>query len=198
MRKAIWITGLVLFLGFTGTQSAIANETGDSQNIDSQQLLQLDQDADQLEDSVDTIVEKKAGGNEASKHYIGIAGDTALTEENASLQREMNATVISKFNVWRNISIRPSVRIVDDPVFNVPVTYDFPRAGVSPYVGGGVSIQSGEGEEVSPLAVVGVDLPVTENVTANAALNATFNGGSANNGGNDTELRAVVGLGYNF
>lgn len=198
MRKAIWITGLVVFLGFTGTQSAIANELQDSHNIDPIDLQQLDQDADQLEDSVDTIVEKKAGGNEASKHYIGIAGDTALTEENASLQREMNATVISKFNIWKNISVRPSVRIVDDPVFNLPVTYDFPRAGVSPYVGGGVSIQPGEGEKVRPLAVVGVDLPVSDNVTANAVLNATFNGDSANISGDDTELRAVVGLGYNF
>lgn len=192
-KLAFWLllSGFVA-LPFVASGKAIANEV-EAQTPQNMNLNQLRQDADQLETDVDQTTNKdKRGAN-----YIGIAADTAINDENASLQREMNSTIISKFLVYSNpqanvnLSVRPGVRIVDDPVFTLPITYDFSRpGGVSPYVGGGVSVQTGENSSTDPLAVVGLDLPVTKNITANTALNATF--------ADKTDLRATVGIGYNF
>ncbi|MEA5571094.1 hypothetical protein [Calothrix sp. UHCC 0171] len=126
------------------------------------------------------------GGN------IGLGGDTALSEGGFS--------VISKIGLTRNFSLRPSAVIGDNTVFLVPVTVDFPvesvtdtgtqRISVAPYLGAGVAIATGDDTDVGFLLTGGVDVPVSPQFTANAAINVGFI--------DDTEVGLSLGIGYNF
>ncbi|MDM9382758.1 S-layer homology domain-containing protein [Chlorogloeopsis sp. ULAP01] len=127
------------------------------------------------------------GGN------IGFGGNTALGSGNFA--------VTSKFSVFNNFSIRPGAIIGDDTVFLVPITYDFAFRGVdnpvgggsfpiSPYVGAGVSIGTGDNSDVSFLLTGGLDYPLSRQFTVNAAVNAAFVDGA--------DVGLLLGIGYNF
>jgi uncharacterized surface protein with fasciclin (FAS1) repeats len=127
------------------------------------------------------------GGN------IGFGGNTALGSGNFA--------VTSKFSVFNNFSIRPGAIIGDDTVFLVPITYDFAFRGVdnpvgagsfpvSPYIGAGVSIGTGDDTDVGFLLTGGLDYPLSRQFTINAAVNASFV--------DDTDVGLLLGIGYNF
>ena len=151
-----------------------------------------------LLDGVDALQRTiDAGTKFSTKNYIGIAADLSLGEDNAALTKMINLMVITKFSLFNNVSLRPGIRIADNPAFSLPVTYDFNRLGISPFVGGGLNLLTGDntGEmdvstTVRPLVTIGVDVPLSRSITGNATLNTTF--------GNSTDLRLVTGLAYNF
>ncbi|MFQ4142880.1 fasciclin domain-containing protein [Chlorogloeopsis sp. ULAP02] len=127
------------------------------------------------------------GGN------IGFGGNTALGSGNFA--------VTSKFSVFNNFSIRPGAIIGDDTIFLVPITYDFAFRGVnnpvgggsfpvSPYIGAGVSIGTGDNSDVSFLLTGGLDYPLSRQFTVNAAVNAAFVDGA--------DVGLLLGIGYNF
>ncbi|MEP0870453.1 hypothetical protein NDA01_11640 [Trichocoleus desertorum AS-A10] len=120
---------------------------------------------------------------------VGITGDTALGDT--------NFTVLSKIGLTRTISVRPSVMIGDDADILIPVTLDFPsytadEIGISaaPYVGAGVAITTGDSDVVRLLLTGGVDVPLTPQFTATAAVNAAVF--------DDTDIGLLLGVGYNF
>jgi hypothetical protein len=124
------------------------------------------------------------GGN------IGLGGDTALGEGSFS--------VISKIGLTNNISARPAAIIGDDTVFLIPVTYDFAlqtedpfeEVPYAPYVGGGVAIATGDGDNIGLLLTGGVDFRVSSQFTANAGVNVGFLDG--------TDVGLTLGIGYTF
>jgi hypothetical protein len=130
--------------------------------------------------------------------YIGVGGNIGFGGDSA-LGRG-NFTVISKIGLIDTLSARPSMVIGDDPAILVPLTVDFPISSVletgevnleaAPYVGGGIVVSTGSDSTVRPLATAGVDVPVTDQITANAAVNAAFF--------DDTEFGIVLCVGYNF
>lgn len=129
--------------------------------------------------------------------YIGIAGNIGLGGDTAL--GDSSFMVISKIGLTTRIAVRPSVAIESDPVILVPVTYDFSlrpvdafteRLPISPYVGGGVAISTGEDSEVGPLLTAGADFPITPRFTATASVNAAFL--------DETEVGLLIGIGYNF
>lgn len=120
---------------------------------------------------------------------VGLTGDTALGDT--------NFTVLSKIGLTRTISVRPSVIIGDDADILIPVTLDFPSytaddIGISaaPYVGAGVAITTGDSDAVRLLLTGGVDVPLTPQFTATAAVNAAVF--------DDTDIGLLFGVGYNF
>ncbi|WP_414543365.1 fasciclin domain-containing protein [Nostoc sp. CCY0012] len=123
---------------------------------------------------------------------IGIAGDRTLSESNFA--------VISKVGLTNTISVRPSVIFGDDTMFLVPVTLDFsPRAtdalggqqfAISPYVGAGVAIETGDGSDVGLLLTGGVDVPLGDRFTVTGGVNAAFL--------DSTDVGLLLGIGYNF
>lgn len=120
---------------------------------------------------------------------VGITGDTALGDT--------NFTVLSKIGLTPTISVRPSVMIGDDADILIPVTLDFPSytadgVGISaaPYVGAGVAITTGDSDVVRLLLTGGVDVPLTPQFTATAAVNAAVF--------DDTDVGLLLGVGYNF
>lgn len=131
--------------------------------------------------------------------YIGIAGNLGLSGGSTDLSRG-NFAVISKIGLTNTFSVRPSAVIGDNTTILIPVTYDFPvvrtqeigeaRIGIAPYVGGGVAISTGDNSEVSGLISGGVDLPITRQFTANAAVNVGFF--------NETDIGLLLGVGYTF
>lgn len=125
------------------------------------------------------------GGN------IGLSGDTALGDG--------NFTIISKIGLTRNIAVRPSVVLGNDATFLIPVTYDFSIRQaealeevlpLAPYVGAGVSIATGDNDNIGLLLTGGIDVPLNSQFTANAAVNVGI--------ADETDVGLAIGVGYNF
>ncbi len=138
------------------------------------------------------------GSNGSGSNYIGIAGNIGLSGD--SPLGDGNFMIISKVGLTDILSLRPSVVLGDDTVILVPVTYDFSFKQVndpfreplpfSPYVGAGIALETGDDSELSFLLSGGVDVPLTNKLTATAAVNAAFF--------DETDLGLSVGVGYNF
>ncbi|MEP0879999.1 hypothetical protein NDI49_00365 [Trichocoleus sp. ST-U3] len=122
---------------------------------------------------------------------IGFGGDSALGDGSFA--------VISKIGLTNTLSVRPSVLLGDDTTFLLPVTYDFnirqsdPFEPVrfAPYVGGGVTISTGDDSDIGFLVTGGVDVPLTRQFTANAALNIGFQS-------DEVPVGLILGVGYTF
>ena len=122
---------------------------------------------------------------------LGLSGDTALGDG--------NFTIISKIGLTRNIAVRPSVVLGDDATFLIPLTYDFsirPAEALeevfplAPYVGAGVSIATGDNDNIGLLLTGGIDVPLNSQFTANAAVNVGI--------ADETDFGLAIGVGYNF
>jgi hypothetical protein len=129
--------------------------------------------------------------------YIGVAGNIGLGGDSAL--GDTNFTVISKIGLTNVFSARPSVVIGDDPVVLIPLTYDLTARSadafsdtfaIAPYIGAGVAIETSGDADVGLLLTGGVDVPLSANFTANAAVNAAFL--------DETDVGLVLGVGYNF
>ena len=106
-------------------------------------------------------------------------------------------TIFSKIGLTNNLSARPAIVVGSEPALLLPVTVDFPvrsvangRVGIAPYVGGGAVISTGNDSVVRALVTGGVDVPLSEEFTANAGVNVGFFG--------KTEVGLRLGVGYNF
>jgi len=137
------------------------------------------------------------GTTRGGSSYIGVAGNLGLGGDSAL--GDGNFMIISKVGITDILSIRPSVVLGDDTVILAPVTYDFSfdssdpfseALPFSPYVGAGVALATGDDSELSFLVTGGVDVPLTNKLTATAAINAAFF--------DETDLGVSVGVGYNF
>jgi hypothetical protein len=123
------------------------------------------------------------GGN------IGIEGDTSLGDGAFA--------AISKIGLTDTISFRPTALVEEDAIFLLPVTVDFfaeeisdTGFNVAPYVGAGLSLNTGEGDTVGIVATGGLDIPLSSDFTANAAANVKFI--------DDTDVGILLGVGYNL
>ncbi|MBD2066579.1 hypothetical protein H6F93_03420 [Leptolyngbya sp. FACHB-671] len=135
--------------------------------------------------------------------YIGVGGNIGLGDGDTALG-EGSFAVFSKIGLTSFLSVRPAVLFSDDPTILVPVTFDFIPGvtdvtedvsgelglRVSPYVGGGVAISTGDDGSVDFLLSGGVDVPITSRITATAAVNATVFDNPA--------VGLMLGVGYNF
>lgn len=135
--------------------------------------------------------------------YIGVGGNIGLGDGDTALG-DGSFAIFSKIGLTDIISVRPAVLFSDDPTILIPVTFDFipgvtgvtedlsGRLGlrISPYIGGGVAISTGGGDAFDFLLSGGVDVPLTPQFTATAAVNATLF--------NNTAVGLLLGLGYNF
>lgn len=135
--------------------------------------------------------------------YIGAGGNLGLGDGDSAVG-EGSFAIFSKIGLTRNISARPSVLFSDDPTILLPVTFDFIPGvtqvtenvsgeiglRVSPFVGGGVAISTGDDSGVDFLLTGGVDVPISSRFTATATVNATLF--------DNTAVGLLLGLGYNF
>ncbi|NJP18232.1 MAG: hypothetical protein HC763_03965 [Hydrococcus sp. CRU_1_1] len=131
--------------------------------------------------------------------YIGIGGNIGIG--GGSSIGEGSFTVFSKIGLTESISLRPLGAITDDPTILIPVTYDFnPRTvdpveqvdafSISPYVGAGVGIATGDDADVGFLLTGGVDIPINPKFTGVAGVNVLF--------ADSTDVGINLGIGYNF
>lgn len=130
--------------------------------------------------------------------YVGVGGNIGIGDGDISLGQGSFA-VISKIGLTRNFSVRPSVLFNDDVAILIPVTYDFsfgegPTEGLgfsaAPYLGVGAAISTGDRGSVGLLLTGGVDVPISSQFTATAAVNASVTGQAA--------VGIMLGVGYNF
>ncbi|MGB3756969.1 MAG: hypothetical protein WBA07_11425 [Rivularia sp. (in: cyanobacteria)] len=180
--------------GTSATSSALLGDRNPESNVQYQ--------TENLKPSISSDVAQAdidfGGRTRGGSSYIGIAGNLGLGGDSAL--GDGNFMVISKVGITDILSIRPSVVLGDDTVILAPVTYDFSFKQVtdpfsealpfSPYVGAGVALATGDGSELSFLITGGVDVPLSDKLTATAAINAAFF--------DETDLGLSVGVGYNF
>ena len=135
---------------------------------------------------------------QSGSSYVGIGGNIGIGTGDTALGRGSFA-VISKIGLTQNFSVRPSVLFGDSTTILVPVTYDFsfgegPTSNLgfsaAPYLGAGVSISTGNNSNVGFLLTGGIDVPLSSQLTATAAVNASLSG--------KTAVGILVGVGYNF
>ncbi|KAF3886418.1 MULTISPECIES: hypothetical protein [Nostocales] len=129
--------------------------------------------------------------------YIGIGGNIGLGGDSAL--GDGNFMVLSKIGLTRVLSARPSVVIGDDTAILIPVTYDFSFRSIdpfseplpiAPYLGAGVAIETSDDADVAFLLTGGIDVPISSQFTATAAVNAAFF--------DNTDVGLAIGIGYNF
>ncbi|MDF5724439.1 MAG: hypothetical protein PUP91_29060 [Rhizonema sp. PD37] len=131
--------------------------------------------------------------------YVGVAGNIGLSGGSSALG-DGNFTIISKIGLTRSISVRPTAVLGDDTVLLFPITYDFsfkpisdpfsPPLPIAPYVGAGAAIRTGSDSEAAFLLTGGIDVPISPQFTATAAINAAFF--------DDPSVGILLGIGYNF
>jgi uncharacterized surface protein with fasciclin (FAS1) repeats len=144
--------------------------------------------------------EQKEGEGAAARvkrNYVAVAGNIGLGGNTAL--GSGNFAVTSKFGLTNNFSVRPGAVIGDDTVFLVPITYDFAfrptdiggsDAVISPYLGAGVAIGTGDDTDFGLLLTGGVDYPLSSQFMVTGAVNATFV--------DDTDVGIMLGIGYRF
>jgi hypothetical protein len=135
--------------------------------------------------------------------YVGVGGNIGLGDGDTALG-EGSFSIFSKVGLTRNLSVRPNVLVSDDPTILLPLTLDFiplvtevtedvsREIGlrVSPFIGAGVAISTGDDSTVDFLATGGVDVPLSSRITATASVNATLFDNPA--------VGLLLGVGYNF
>ncbi|MGH7998559.1 MAG: fasciclin domain-containing protein [Brasilonema sp.] len=126
--------------------------------------------------------------------YIGVGGNIGLGGDSALA--EGNFAAFSKIGLTRNISVRPSAVIGDDPIVLVPISFDLTQRGtgqgfnIAPYIGAGVAIETSDDADVGFLLSGGVDVPLGRRFTLTGSVNAAFL--------EDTDVGLMLGIGYNF
>ncbi len=130
--------------------------------------------------------------------YFGVGGNIGIGSGDTQLGQGSFA-LISKIGLRPSFSVRPSILFSDDVTILLPVTYDFsfgegPTGALgfsaAPYVGLGAAISTGDGGDVALLLTGGIDVPISSQFTATAAVNATVTGEAA--------VGILLGVGYNF
>jgi hypothetical protein len=135
--------------------------------------------------------------------YIGVGGNIGLGDGDTALG-EGSFSVFSKVGLTRNVSARPAVLVSDDPTILLPLTLDFTPSvtgateeltdefgrRVSPYLGAGVALSTGDDTTVDFLATAGLDVPLSSEFTATASVNATLFDNPA--------IGLLLGVGFNF
>lgn len=133
------------------------------------------------------------------RSYIGVAANIGFSGSDSALG-DGNFAVISKVGVTNTLSVRPSVVLGDNTTILVPITYDFnfqqvadpfsEPLPIAPYIGAGAAFKTGDDSEIGLLISGGIDVPLTSQFTATAAVNAGFF--------NTTDIGLLLGVGYNF
>ncbi len=138
-------------------------------------------------------------GRSVSRFYVGIGANIGLGGGSSALS-DGNFLVYSKLGLTRNISVRPAAVLSSNTVITIPVTYDFNFSApsdpfseplpIAPYAGIGAAIKTGNNSDVGFLLTGGVDVPLTQQFTATAGVNAAFF--------NQTDVGLLLGIAYNF
>ncbi|MEH1920492.1 hypothetical protein [Nostoc sp.] len=131
--------------------------------------------------------------------YLGVAANIGLSGDGDTSLGDGNFAVISKIGLTNSISVRPSAVFGDSTTILLPITYDFtfksadafsePLA-IAPYVGVGAAYKTGDNSKFAFLVSGGIDVPLTPQFTATAAINAGFF--------DKTDVGLLLGIGYNF
>ncbi len=130
--------------------------------------------------------------------YLGIAANIGLSGGDSSLG-DGNFAVISKIGLTNSISVRPSAVFGDNTTVLLPITYDFSFQSadafseplpIAPYIGVGAAYKTGDDSQFAFLVSGGIDVPLTPQFTATAAVNAGFF--------DQTDVGLLLGVGYNF
>ncbi|MEH2319856.1 MAG: hypothetical protein V7K24_22680 [Nostoc sp.] len=131
--------------------------------------------------------------------YIGVAANIGLSGDGGTSLGDGNFAVVSKIGLTNSISVRPSAVFGHNTTILLPITYDFsfksadafsePLA-IAPYIGVGGAYKTGDDSQFAFLVSGGIDVPLTPQFTATAAINAGFF--------DQTDVGLLLGVGYNF
>lgn len=209
-KQLLLVSGLAGVLTVLGIQTAHAEFQAASQPIQTSEVetltanLQPDPLSDQAPgstsepDAQTTVAQTFAPGQatRSGSSYIAVGGNIGFGDS-TGLGRS-NFAITSKVGLTNNLSARPGASIGNHTTFLIPITVDFPtasvidegRVNVAPFVGGGLAVSTGGSGLARPMITAGVDVPITNGFTAVTSANVGFF--------RETEVGAIVGVGYNF
>lgn len=160
------------------------------------QLTSTEQIASLSEAQEETKPKRKAPGYSS---YIGIGGDIGLSGDRTALGSG-GLTIFSKTRLTNNLSIHSTNVVFGNRTatsttaltFGIPIHNNVSEQVLAfPFVGGGILTRNINGFKVDGLVVAGIDVPISEKLTATAQVNVGFPGG-------DTDVGLQFGIGYNF
>ncbi len=131
--------------------------------------------------------------------YIGVGGAIGVSGNTTSLSSG-GLALLTRTTLAENFALHSgSVVFGDRPAastfaltVNVPVREESANQIVAiPFLGGGIALQNQDGLIVSPLAVGGVDIPLSESFTGTLRLTAAFPSDRA------ADLAVLLGVGFN-
>jgi hypothetical protein len=180
---------LLVTSGFAGILILVGGRSAHAESV---------QSASQLTNAPDTVISQALSPGQATRSgssYIGVGGNIGFGGRTDLGQGSF--TAFSKIGLNNELSVRPAINVGDDAAILLPVTVDFPirsavsgRVNVAPYIGGGAVISTGSNSAVRGLVTGGVDVPLSDRVTANAGVNVGLL--------NRTEVGLRLGVGHNF
>lgn len=111
---------------------------------------------------------------ERNPSFLGIGGNFGITGDAAI--GDTGFTILGKVALSDSFSIRPSIIFAEDTSILAAATYDLPDIRtdfitLAPYVGGGITLDFGDDDELDLLLSAGVDVPITENLGATVGFN---------------------------
>ena len=187
-------------LSITALTLLVTGLTAQAETPTEKMSLRESSNLEQQSDSASTVAQTEitidpGRTTRSGSSYWGIGGNIGL-DGNTSVG-EGGFAVISKIGLTDYLSFRPSALINDDLTFLLPLTVDFrgkkfheADLRISPYLGGGLSLATGEDDTVGLLISGGLDIPLSPKFTANTAINIKFM--------DNTGVGLLLGVGYNF
>jgi uncharacterized surface protein with fasciclin (FAS1) repeats len=132
--------------------------------------------------------------------YLGIGGAIGLSGNTTALGTGGFA-ILSKTVFTDNLSLHDATIVFGSATAssNIALTVDFPirdeatgRIIISPFLGGGILVRDNNGLTISPLATIGLDLPLSKDFTGTLRVNAGFPSDR------QVDVGILAGIGFNF
>lgn len=163
------------------------------------QLIPLEETKETTPVPVAQLLSKHKRKTPGYSNYIGIGGEFGLSGDRTALGSG-GLAIFSKSRITNNLSIHSTNVVFGSRTatsttaltFGIPIKNKLSgQVLVFPFVGGGVLTRNIDGLKIDGLVVGGVDVPVSEKLTATAQVHVGFPGG-------DTDVGLQFGVGYSF
>ncbi|RUS96646.1 hypothetical protein DSM106972_086690 [Dulcicalothrix desertica PCC 7102] len=144
----------------------------------------------------------QANTNEQNTHYkqsyIGIGANFGISGDTTGIT-DTNFTILGKTAFTENFALYDATTIFGDSTAtsalaltgSIPIKNSAGQVIASPFIGGGALIRVTSKFQLDPLLAGGVDIPISQNITATVRVNVGFIG-------NETDAGLLIGVGYNY
>ncbi|RUS97423.1 hypothetical protein DSM106972_085260 [Dulcicalothrix desertica PCC 7102] len=133
-----------------------------------------------------------------NQSYIGIGANFGISGDATGIT-DTNFAILGKTAFTGNFALHDVTTIFGNSTAtsalaltgSIPIRDSAGQVIASPFIGGGTLIRVTSKFKLDPLLAAGVDVPISQDLTATVRVNIGFIG-------NDTDAGLLVGIGYNY